>query len=52
MIFAKVKQMAGIDTMVTRCDMQNKEGEVMILIDERGCSVDMEVVFRQNSTMK
>ena len=43
-ISAKVKQMAGMDTMLTRCAMQDKEGEMMILIDERGCSVDRKVV--------
>ena len=43
-ISAKVKQMAGMDTMLTRCTMQDKEGEMMILIDERGCSVDRKVV--------
>ena len=44
MIAAKVKQDKGMDTMMTRCGMDDGHGEVKILTDERGCSKDSDVV--------
>eukprot|EP00090_Calanus_glacialis_P002288 TRINITY_DN11708_c0_g1_i5.p1 TRINITY_DN11708_c0_g1~~TRINITY_DN11708_c0_g1_i5.p1 ORF type:complete len:436 (+),score=115.20 TRINITY_DN11708_c0_g1_i5:86-1309(+) len=44
MIAAKVKQVRGMDTMMTRCGMDDGQGDVRILTDERGCSLDSDVV--------
>ena len=44
MISAKVKQVEGMDTMMTRCVMEDGQGEVKVLTDERGCSLDKEIV--------
>ena len=44
MIAAKVKQVEGMGTMMTRCGMEDGKGKVTVLTDERGCSLDREMV--------
>jgi hypothetical protein len=44
MIDAKVKQLKGMETMMTRCGMDDGQGEVKFLTDERGCSLDGDFV--------
>ena len=52
MIAAKVKQMTGMDTMLLRCAMQDKEGDEIVLIDERGCRMRRWLVKFRLNTMK
>ena len=44
MIAAKVKQVEGMDTMMTRCGMEDGLGQVKLLTDERGCSLNRELI--------
>jgi len=43
MVAAKVKQGEGIDTMMTRCGMDDGHNEVQFLSDERGCSLNSDI---------
>ena len=44
MIAPKVKQVKGMDTMMTRCGMDDGQGDVRTLTDGKGCSLDSDVV--------
>jgi len=43
MVAAKVKQDEGMDTMMTRCGMDDGHNEVQFLSDERGCSLNSDI---------
>jgi len=43
MITAKVKQVVGMDTMMTRCGMHDGHNPAQFLSDDRGCSLDNDI---------